>query len=209
MRTLFQGKPILLTEDGYEFVEGYSGEDFHNKGFVRLFSEACSHETLVNDPNFWIEVSQEDMSRLRSRYEKQLALAKDIATKAHKGQVDKGGREYIHHPETVSKNCIHLEAKIVAYLHDVLEDTPVTAEDLISTGIDADLVDAVQKLTKDEHYVEEIYFSVIKKDPVAREVKLQDLTHNMDRSRNPKLPPKQLEEMYARYEREYEYLFRE
>ena len=60
-----------------------------------------------------------------------LELAYAIALVAHKGQVDKAGVDYINHPLTVSRNCKNEKEKIVALLHDVLEDTKVTKEDLL------------------------------------------------------------------------------
>lgn len=109
----------------------------------------------------------------------------DIATKAHKGQVDKAGKDYIEHPKEVAARCKGLDTKIVAMLHDVIEDTDLAAQDLVRSEIPDYLVDAVTLLTKvkDENYSEDEYYRKIKKNRIARVVKLADLSHNTDLSR--------------------------
>ena len=71
-----------------------------------------------------------------------IELAYAIASVAHKGQADKVGVDYINHPLTVSKNCNNEQEKIVALLHDVLEDTKVTKDDLL-LFFDKEIVEAV------------------------------------------------------------------
>ncbi len=119
--------------------------------------------------------------------EKQYALALEIATKAHAGQVDKSGVDYIKHPIAVASFCHDPKAKVAALLHDVIEDTDVKEEDLRQQGIEDDIVDAVVLLTKKEDFDKErdldSYLSAIKENPIAREVKLCDLLHNMDPKR--------------------------
>ena len=82
--------------------------------------------------------------------EELLILPEQVATEAHKNQVDLGNVPYIEHPRTVVSLCSSKKAKIIAWLHDVLEDTTVTEA-----------------------------------DPLAREVKIADLTHNSDITRIP------------------------
>ena len=69
-------------------------------------------------------------------------LALEIATKAHKGQVDKAGRNYIEHPITVASMCYNENEKIVALLHDVIEDSELTLEEIKSYGFDDEVVEA-------------------------------------------------------------------
>lgn len=114
-----------------------------------------------------------------------LNLAEAIATVAHEGQVDKAGVGYIHHPETVSAFCMTTYGKIVGWLHDVVEDTNVSLDDLRHLGFDEFLVEAVRCVTKEEGYVEDEYYHRIKYNPIAKEVKLADLKHNTDLSRIP------------------------
>ncbi|MDU5129714.1 HD domain-containing protein, partial [Atopobium minutum] len=77
----------------------------------------------------------------------QVELSLSIATKAHAGQFDKAGKPYIEHPKRVAANCATDTQKAAALLHDVIEDTPVTADDLLSQGINKRIVDIVCSLT--------------------------------------------------------------
>lgn len=108
--------------------------------------------------------------------------AKEIATKAHNGQTDKSGVPYINHPKTVASMVASEEEKIVAWLHDTVEDTDVTVE-YIRAQFGEMIADAVESMThrKTETYDE--YVDRLSKNPLARKVKLADLTHNMDLSR--------------------------
>ena len=111
--------------------------------------------------------------------------AYSIALEAHLGQVDKQGKPYFNHVLKVSKRCKTLEGQIVGILHDVLEDckdwTPVK---LIEAGIPAKLVETLKILTRSKCEKYETYIERIKTDPLAIEVKLSDLKHNMDWTRN-------------------------
>lgn len=115
-------------------------------------------------------------------YEELLKKADTLAKKAHKGQVDKSGADYIDHPRTVASFCEDPKEKIVALLHDVIEDTDVTAEELRSVFGD-ELTDAVVTMTHldGEDYFE--YVARVKKNPISAKVKLADLRHNMETSR--------------------------
>jgi len=108
-----------------------------------------------------------------------------IATQAHEGQVDKGGNPYILHPLRVMLKMTTKESMITAVLHDVLEDTEVTIEDLQQAGFSEEIIAAVVALTRQEG---EIYMDFIKRaklNPIARHVKLGDLEDNTDLSRIP------------------------
>lgn len=119
--------------------------------------------------------------------EELLILAEQVATEAHKNQVDLGNVPYIEHPRTVVSLCSSKKAKIIAWLHDVLEDTTVTEADLIQQGFPMDIIEVLRLLTKqpgdDENY--EGYILRLQHDPLAREVKIADLTHNSDITRIP------------------------
>lgn len=112
---------------------------------------------------------------------KELALA--IATDAHRGQYDKGGESYIHHPVAVAAafadDCRHA----AALLHDVVEDTALTLDHLRDMGIPGEVVLAVDALTKRDGEPYPAYLARVKANPVARDVKLADLTHNSRLSR--------------------------
>jgi (p)ppGpp synthase/HD superfamily hydrolase len=109
--------------------------------------------------------------------------ALQIAAGAHAGQVDKEGLPYIFHPLRVMAAVEGLEAKIVAIFHDVIEDTPVTADDLRREGFAEPIVASVLLVThrKDEPYAD--YVIRCKGDDIARRVKLADLEDNSRLSR--------------------------
>ena len=110
-------------------------------------------------------------------------LALSIAKKAHKGQYDKAGVDYIEHPLFVASLVDTQEEKAVALLHDVLEDSPYTAEKLILASLPETVVSAVQILTKKKGQDYQQYLDLVKSSPIARRVKLADLKHNSDLSR--------------------------
>ena len=107
-----------------------------------------------------------------------LEAAIRIAVTAHAGQVDKDGAAYITHPLRLMAAVDGEEAKIVAVLHDVIEDTTVTLEDLRREGFSDNVLTAVACVT---HRREEPYTNYVvrcKSHPVARQVKLADLADN-------------------------------
>jgi len=115
--------------------------------------------------------------------EKLLALAIAIATKAHEGQFDKAGKPYISHPLTVMAQMDTLESKIVAVLHDAIEDSDLKITDLVQQGFPDFIVKAIAAITKLEGEPYEDYILRVKSNAIARKVKIADLTHNMDISR--------------------------
>lgn len=117
--------------------------------------------------------------------ELQSEIARRIAEKAHAGQTDKAGRPYIEHPAHVAASVEGDEAKAVAWLHDVIEDTPTAFDDLRAAGINEDVIDAVRAMTHDKSVPYFDYVRALKKNPLARQVKLADLAHNSDLSRLP------------------------
>ena len=110
-------------------------------------------------------------------------LALSIARQAHEGQLDKAGVDYIKHPIYVASQVESEEEKAVALLHDVLEDSSITAEELLIAGLPEEIVTAVQVLTKQPMQAYQAYLETLKTNPLARVVKLADLKHNSDLSR--------------------------
>ena len=108
-----------------------------------------------------------------------------IAVAAHRGQHDKAGRPYILHPLRVMHGCTTDEERIVAVLHDVLEDTGVTASDLRQEGFGEGVIAALECLTKREGEAYEAFISRVAINPLARKVKIRDLLDNMDCTRLP------------------------
>ncbi len=106
-----------------------------------------------------------------------------MATERHFGQVDKAGQAYIQHPLRVMQNVQHPDAKIVAVLHDILEDTETTTDELHALGFQAHIIDAIQALTKTTGENRFQAAQRTAKNAIACEVKLSDLHDNMDLSR--------------------------
>lgn len=127
-------------------------------------------------------------------------LARKIATRAHTGQLDRAGRPYIEHPTHVAANVEGDLAKATAWLHDVVEDTDTTLDDLRAAGICDEVVAAVAMLTHDKRIPYLEYVASLKDNPLARAVKLADLRHNSDLSRLPEITEKDRAraEKYAR-----------
>ncbi len=123
-----------------------------------------------------------------------------LAAQAHKGQVDKAGVPYITHPLRVMLRLREPVDRIVAVLHDVVEDTAVTLDDLRKAGYSQAVLAAVECLTKREDEPYEAFIERCAANPVARRVKLADLGDNMDLSRLPVIGPKDRRRM-ARYEK--------
>ncbi|WP_335338483.1 GTP pyrophosphokinase [Paenibacillus naphthalenovorans] len=106
-----------------------------------------------------------------------------MATEAHEGQVDKGGNPYILHPLRLLTKASDENARIVAVLHDVIEDTDLTLEHLRKEGFNEIIIEALDCLTrcKNESYDE--FIQRIKSNDLARYVKLLDLDDNSDITR--------------------------
>lgn len=109
--------------------------------------------------------------------------ALQLATKAHKGQIDKGGNPYISHPIAVSMMMRSGDEKVVALLHDVVEDSDITFEMLEDYGFSNEIIDAIRSITKCNGEDYNDYITRVKQNPIARKVKIEDLKHNMDLSR--------------------------
>ena len=110
-------------------------------------------------------------------------LALSIARKAHEGQLDKAGVDYIEHPIYVASQVDTEEEKAVALLHDVIEDTDVTVNDLKEAGFSDEVVLAVSVITKKAGEDYEEYLDRVKQNPIALRVKIADMEHNSDISR--------------------------
>lgn len=115
-------------------------------------------------------------------YTKQTKKAMNIAYNAHLYQVDKAGVPYIFHPMHVAEQMKTEEECIVALLHDVVEDTNITLKDL-EKDFSKEIIEALKLMTHndEEDYLD--YVKKLKKNPIARKVKLEDLKHNTTISR--------------------------
>ncbi len=131
--------------------------------------------------------------------------ARDMATTAHRGQTDKAGAEYIGHPRRVAAAVSsHArsewlpQAQAAAWLHDVLEDTAVTAEQL-TARFPAEVVQAVRALTRRPGQNQEAYYAAVRANPIARAVKHADLDDNTDPERVAALDAPTRERLRVKY----------
>lgn len=125
-----------------------------------------------------------------------LERAIEIATEAHRGQLDKAGKDYIGHPMRVMAAGKTTEERIVGVLHDVVEDSDWTLERLAAEGFSVEVIEAlrcVTRLSKDEPY--DNFIARVKSNPLAVAVKLNDLSDNMDIRRLPYLSDKDVKRL--------------
>jgi (p)ppGpp synthase/HD superfamily hydrolase len=147
-------------------------------------------------------------------------LAKDIARRAHKGQVDKLGADYINHPLRVHRNLLshptfktldaasQEDCEVAALLHDVIEDSGkngsevFTAGDLLSHNFSPRSIELVQLLTRKPEDVEskKTYYENINANPLAKLVKWADIADNLNVHRTAALPPEKKARLAERYE---------
>ena len=109
--------------------------------------------------------------------------AMKLCFKAHKDQVDKSGMPYVFHPFHVAEQMTDEVTTIVALLHDVVEDTDYTLEDIAAEGFGKEILEAVALMTHEDDVPYLDYVAKLKDNPIARAVKLADLAHNSDLSR--------------------------
>lgn len=137
-------------------------------------------------------------------------LAEAIATFAHLGQRDKNGEDYIAHPRAVyfyiraDDECDY-EGQVVAWLHDVVEDTDVTLEDL-AIFFSPYIVEAVRLLSRNMARKGDGYYEDIKAHPLALRVKLKDIQHNTSKKRTEKLTADKRGRLKIKYDHALEVL---
>ncbi|MCC2314193.1 HD domain-containing protein [Cellulomonas xiejunii] len=134
-----------------------------------------------------------------------VTTARQIAKDAHRGQLDKAGAPYIGHPARVAGHAAAAggDERVVAaaWLHDVVEDTDVTPDDLRAAGIPDDVVAAVVALSKVPGQSVEDYFAAVNRDPIAVAVKSADLADNTDPARLALLDEGTRQRLVAKYAR--------
>lgn len=126
---------------------------------------------------------------------KLLDKAAMICVTKHAGQRDKMDCAYFQHPMRVAMRCATDDEKIVALLHDTIEDTDVTPEYLLAEGFPQYIIDGILAVTKREGESYEDFVARASKNPLGRAVKLHDLEDNLDIFRLDTLSP----DMTARY----------
>lgn len=116
-------------------------------------------------------------------YTKMTKLALNLCFEAHKTQTDKSGMPYVFHPFHLAEQMHDEDTTVVALLHDVIEDTDYTLDDLRELGFEDRVISAIALMTHDDAVPYMEYVAEIKKNPIARAVKLADLRHNSDMTR--------------------------
>lgn len=106
-----------------------------------------------------------------------------LSFEAHKNQVDKSGMPYVYHPFHLAEQMNTEDTVIVALLHDVVEDTDYTLEDIRMMGFPEQVIKALALMTHNQSVPYMEYVAKLKDNPIAKAVKLADLKHNRDLSR--------------------------
>lgn len=150
-------------------------------------------------------MEQKSVKKSMINFNKLREKAMQIAENVHSHQVDKGGNPYIGHPVRVERMCSKQEDRLVAILHDTVEDGDIASEYLIMVGFPKDVVDAVISVSRKRG---EDYFDFIlrcKANPIGRRVKICDLKDNMDITRLNDLTEEDIERL-KKYHKAYKIL---
>lgn len=126
-----------------------------------------------------------------------------LSVNNHLGAKDRFGQPYIYHPLRIMMRMQTEDEKIVALLHDLVEDTPITLDDLRKEGFSKEVVKAVDLLTRYPKQTYEEYIADMRGNRLAIRVKLGDLEDNMDPKRFPSINDNAIKRMrkYTRYHR--------
>ena len=125
-------------------------------------------------------------------YSIDVAAARALATKAHEGQTDKAGLPYITHPERVALRMESPELQVIGWLHDTVEDTPITLRD-IGAAFGPETAAAVDAISRRNGEPWSDYLERVDANPMARQVKISDLIDNSNLSRIPHVTLKDVE----------------
>ena len=140
-------------------------------------------------------------------YSTDVEAAKALATKMHKGQTDKAGLPYITHPKRVAARLENPEAEVVAWLHDTVEDTPLTLSE-ISAQFGLETAAAVDAVSRRDGETWNDYLCRVKANPIARQVKISDLIDNSNLGRIPAVTMKDVKRQ-AKYNKALQMLMEE
>lgn len=140
-------------------------------------------------------------------YSTDIEAAKALATGAHAGQTDKTGLPYITHPERVAFRLTTPEAQVVGWLHDTVEDTSITVQD-IESQFGPETAAAVDAISRRDGEAWSDYIDRVAANPVARQVKISDLIDNSNLSRIPHVTMKDVKR-HAKYNRALKRLLEE
>lgn len=123
-------------------------------------------------------------------------IAMRIAFDAHKNQTDKSGVPYIYHPIHLAEQMEDETSTIVALLHDVVEDSITTFNDLVELGFPDEVINALKLLTHNKNIKYMDYIQLISENEIAKKVKLADLRHNSDLTRLEKVNKKDTQRVF-------------
>ncbi|HWO62570.1 MAG TPA: HD domain-containing protein [Umezawaea sp.] len=126
--------------------------------------------------------------------------AVNLARRAHEGQIDKSGNPYIDHPLRVMTRVDGEAEQMAAVLHDVVEDTTVTLDELADLECPAVVVRAVEALTHFPDEPQSAYLARVAADPIALVVKRADISDNLSPDRTALLEPAERERLREKYE---------
>ena len=116
-------------------------------------------------------------------YTKQTKMALKLCFEAHKEQIDKTGLPYVFHPFHLAEQMTDELSTVCALLHDVIEDTDYTAEDLTALGFDEKVIEVLGLLTHEDGVPYMDYVKKLSSNETAVKVKIADLKHNSDLTR--------------------------
>lgn len=133
-----------------------------------------------------------------------LQLAKALSLTAHADVTDKAGKPYYLHPLYVSEHVFTEDEKIVALLHEVLEDSLITPE-YICYQFGDHILEAISAMTRKKRETYEEFIQRVARNPIARVVKIEDIKYNMDLTRLPEIRKKDLRRN-EKYQKALEYL---
>lgn len=136
----------------------------------------------------------------------QISKALKVAVNAHEGQKDESGEDYILHLLTVMTYCKTTPQKVTAILHDIVEDTDVTLEDLKKEGFPPEIIDAVDAMTHRPEEPNTDYWQRVSENEIAAAVKLADIKHNTLSERLDDLGPERKAWLTNKYKNAVEYI---
>ena len=128
-------------------------------------------------------------------YTPETKKAMKLCFEAHKDQTDKSGVPYVFHPFRVAEQMPDENTTVVALLHDVIEDTSYTLDDLRAMGFSEEVLEALALMTHDKNVPYTEYVAKLGENTIARTVKLADLRHNSDPTRLDTIDEKARERM--------------
>jgi 5'(3')-deoxyribonucleotidase len=187
-------KRLILSHHKHLNNGDYLIDDRQNKNGADRFKGELIHFGKGNAYPDWMKVvaylinktHEPDQSLLENLLDKAITIAKE----AHQNQKDKYGAPYINHVMRVMEAGANFDERIVGVLHDIVEDTDWTFEKLLKEGFPERIVDAIRCVTKTSEQEDyEMFIARIISNPLAVQVKLHDLTDNMDIRRIPEINP--------------------